>query len=287
VQAAKEAERRREQSNLARMQAVQRRFTHEAVRNEPKWAGNPEQLLSRRERAVAREEITALRNVRQRGSSAPDPFPGTSDPEELRGTVLYPSWYPRDEEDDDETPLPGTAAINDLKFHGLKPYLIYAILNPNSVAAHHAEGGAWQDMTSNAPNDDLLRVAPRSPKQLREHCIPIGFARHPEECENFAGIVGTTPTRGQSTANGHTHTTHTLGETCVVVWSTSRKEATMLCGFGNLNNRWNRPGGISKEDWSGARGVQPNRFRLSTLNAEAAHINRDERAFSDSNRVLG
>jgi hypothetical protein len=121
VQAAEEAESQREQSNLARMQAVQRRFAHEAVHNEPQWAGNPEQLLSRRERAVTREEIPALRNVRQRGSSAPDPFPGTSDPEELRGTGLYPSWYPRDEEDDDETPLPGTAAINDLKFHGLKP----------------------------------------------------------------------------------------------------------------------------------------------------------------------
>jgi hypothetical protein len=201
------------------------------------------------------EETTALRNVRQRGPSTTDPFPGTSDPEELGGTGLHPTWYSRDEGDDDDTPLPGTSAINDLKLHGLKPYLIYAVLNPDSVAGHHTKGGAWQDVTSNAPDDDLLRVAPRSPKQLCEHCVPIGFARRPEECENFAGIGGTTPTRGRSAANEHPSTTHTLGERCVVVWSTSRKEATMLCGFGNFNNRWNRPGGISEGDWSRATGV--------------------------------
>jgi hypothetical protein len=61
----------------------------------------------------------------------------------------------------------------------------------------------------------------------------------------------------------------------------------MLCGFGNFNNRWNRPGGISEEDWSGATGVQPNRFRLRTLDVDAQHISGDERIFSDSNRVLG
>jgi hypothetical protein len=61
----------------------------------------------------------------------------------------------------------------------------------------------------------------------------------------------------------------------------------MLCGFRNFNNRWNRPGGISEGDWSRATRVQPNRFRLRTLNAEAAHFGRDERVFSDSNRILG
>jgi hypothetical protein len=178
MQAAYEAEERRLASNLARMQAPQQRFAQEAVRDGSQWAMNPEPArlptgaTSRRERAIARE---ANRNVRPRESSAPDPFPGTSDPEERGG--WYPRWYPRDDEDDDETPLPGTAAINNLKFRGLKPYLIYAVLDPDTVAAHYAEGGAWQDMTSNTPNDDLLRVAPRSPEQLRGHCVPIGFAR--------------------------------------------------------------------------------------------------------------
>jgi hypothetical protein len=95
-------------------------------------------------------------------------------------------------------------------------YLIYAVLDPDTVAAHCVEGGAWQDMTSNTPNDDLLRVAPRSHEQLRGHCVPIGFAIHPEEHEDFSGIGGVTPTRARSTASRHANTTHTLGETCVV-----------------------------------------------------------------------
>ena len=214
-----------------------------------------------------------------------DASPGTSGPEGRGRTGPDPTWYTRDNGGSDDTLLSGTSAIHSLKLRGLKPYLIYAILNPNSVTSHYSEGGAWQDLASNAPDDDLLRVAPRSPEQLREHCIPIGYAKRAEECENFGRISNTI--QGQPAANGHPSTTHTLGETCVVVWSTSRKEATMLCGFGNFNNRWNRPGGISEEDWSKATGVQPNRFRLRTLNAEAAHIGREERVFSDSNRVLG
>jgi len=135
-------------------------------------------------------------------------------------------------------------------------------------------------MTSN------LRVAPLSPAQLREHSVPIGFASNPEEHEDFSQIGGVTHMRAPSSASRHANTTHILGETCVVVWSTSKKEASMLCGFGNYNNRWNRPGGISEDVWSGSTGVQPNRFRLRTVHAEAQNISREERVNTNSSRVV-
>jgi hypothetical protein len=102
AQAGEEVERQREQSNLRRMQATKRGPANETAHNQPQRARNPERRPnhregSRRERAVAREETTALRNVRQRGPSTTDPFPGTSDPEELGGTGLCPAWYQSDE----------------------------------------------------------------------------------------------------------------------------------------------------------------------------------------------
>jgi hypothetical protein len=80
LQAAEEAESRRDQWNLARMHASKLEWSaYPATPHYPQGAGTPGQLPdsregSRREQAVAREETTASRNVRLQGPATRDAF---------------------------------------------------------------------------------------------------------------------------------------------------------------------------------------------------------------------